>query len=105
MMRTDPGAKLLLSYDMNTNDPNAYYRFVMGQYIPKMQEMGLEISEAWHTAYGNFPNRLIGFVCHNTQTVLDLLENDRWLDLNQELEKYVTNFTYKVIHYREGFQF
>ena len=47
----------------------------MGRYIPLMQKMGLQVSEAWHTAYGDAPNRLIGFVCENEQTMNDLLED------------------------------
>ena len=54
--------KLLLSYDVKPDQLQEYYQFVLGRYIPQVQAMGLEVSEAWHTGYGNWPNRLIGFV-------------------------------------------
>lgn len=68
------GLKLLLEYDINQDQ--FIYQFVMGQYVPALQSMGLQMSEAWHTAYGHAPNRLIGFVCGDRQTMARLLESD-----------------------------
>jgi hypothetical protein len=104
-MNANIGAKLLLKYDVIPDTIDAYFRFFVGRYIPVMQAMGLEVSEAWQTAYGNEPNRLIGFVSSNEDKVLGLLNDNTWLDLNDELEKFVTNFSYKIIRYQEGFQF
>ena len=98
------GYKLLLSYDVDVSQLQEYQRFVMGRYIPLMQSMGLQIREAWQTAYGNAPNRLIGFFCDNQQTMTNLLESEVWLSLNKQLEKYVIDFNYKVVPYRDQFQ-
>ncbi len=98
------GLKLLLEYDVNQDTLQEYYQFVMGQYVPTLQSMGLQMSEAWHTAYGDAPNRLLGFVCGDQQTMDNLLISDAWVDLNDQLEKYVTDFHYKIILYRGGFQ-
>ena len=97
--------KLLLAYDVRQEHMQEYYRFMLGRYVPVMQAMGLEMSEAWHTAYGDFPDRLIGFVARDRQAMDELLANDSWHSLNEELQRFVTNFDYKLIHYREGFQF
>lgn len=105
MNTTRTGGKLLLIYDVNTENTNAYFRFFLGRYIPIMQTLGLEMSEAWLTAYGNFPNRLVGFVGRDIEQVLKLSQNQTWHELNQELEHFVTNFEYKIVKYREGFQF
>lgn len=99
------GVKLLIEYDVNPETLQAYYQFVMGQYVPALQSMGLQMSEAWHTAYGQAPNRLVGFVCGDEQTMDRLLDSDLWTDLNDQLEKFVTDFRYKVVPYRGGFQF
>lgn len=98
------GLKLLLEYDVNQDTLQEYYQFVMGQYVPALQSMGLQMSEAWHTAYGHAPNRLIGFVCGDRQTMDRLLTSEEWVDLNEQLEKFVTGLNYKVIPYRGGFQ-
>ena len=98
------GFKLLLSYHVKPETLQQYYQFVMGRYVPALQSMGFQMSEAWHTAYGSAPNRLIGFVCRESGTVTELLDSDAWLTLNDELEEFVVDFDYKVILYRGGFQ-
>jgi hypothetical protein len=99
------GLKLLLSYNIRGNDMQAYYEFVLGRYIPIMQSLGLEMSEAWHTEYGNYPVRLIGFVSRDEETMMRVLGDDAWEDLNDQLAEYVTDFSYKVIPYTVGFRY
>jgi hypothetical protein len=98
------GLKLLLSYDIRADDIQAYYQFVLGRYIPAVQSLGLEMSEAWHTAYGQWPNRLVGFVARDAATMRRVLGDESWAALNDALQQFVVNFEYKVIPYREGFQ-
>lgn len=98
------GFKILLSYEVKQDSLQDYYQYIMGRYVPAMQSLGFQMSEAWHTAYGNAPNRLIGFVCNDRQTVDNLLASDIWSDINEKLASYVTDFNYKVIPYRGGFQ-
>lgn len=105
MKESASGYKLLLTYDVSPEHLQEYYRFVLGRYVPVMQAMGLEMSDAWHTAYGDFPNRLIGFVARDKETLQSILQNDSWLALNEELQQFVSGFHYKVIPNREGFQF
>lgn len=104
-MDTDQiGYKILLSYDVRQETLQDYYQFIMGRYVPAMQSLGFQMSEAWHTAYGQPPNRLIGFVCNDRQTVDDLLLSELWHEINERLESYVNDFSFKVVPYRGGFQ-
>jgi len=98
------GYKLLLSYEVKPEAMQEYYQFVMGRYVPALQAMGMQMSEAWHTAYGAAPNRLIGFVCEDQETINRLLESENWTAVNEELARFVMDFSYKVIPYRGGFQ-
>ena len=98
------GLKLLLTYDVIPERQQEYYQFIMARYLPGLQEMGMQMSEAWHTAYGDSPNRLIGFVCSDQNTLDKLLESDLWHTLNDELEGFVTEFSYKIVPFRGGFQ-
>lgn len=99
------GLKLLISYNIRVDDAQDYYQFVLGRYIPALQSLGLEVSEAWHTAYGEYPNRMIGFVSRDKETMRTLLDDETWDDLNDQLLEYVTDLSYKVIPYTLGFQF
>lgn len=98
------GKKLLLSYNMRPDAGQEYYQFVLGRYIPIMQSLGFEMSEAWGTAWGNGPDRLIGFIAEDETSLAELMHNQSWHMLNTELLRFVTDFNYKVIPFKQGFQ-
>ncbi len=98
------GLKLLLSYDVRQENQQDYHKFVMGRYLPTLQSMGFQMSEAWHTAYGDAPNRLIGLVCSDEEAMNTLLSSEEWNALNEQLQELVTDLDYKFIPYRGGFQ-
>lgn len=101
----DNGLKLVLTYNIRPDGGQEYYEFVLGQYIPIMQSLGLEITEAWHTAYGNYPHRLLVFVSQDGDKVRRVVNDVAWDELNDRLLQFVTDFDYKVVPYRIGFQF
>ncbi|MFL7837586.1 MAG: hypothetical protein ACK2T4_11130 [Candidatus Promineifilaceae bacterium] len=98
------GIKILLTYDVIQARQQEYYQFVMSRYVPGLQSMGFQMSEAWHTAYGESPDRLVGFVCRDEETLNKLLNSDLWPTLNEELEGFVTGLQYKIVPYKGGFQ-
>lgn len=104
MSEIHDGLKLLISYNIIPELTQEYYEFVLGRYVPTMQSLGLEMSEAWHTAYGDYPNRLIAFVARDPETMRDLLKDGVWDELNEKLQEYVTDFQYKIVPYEVGFQ-
>ena len=105
MDEIDNGVKLMMSYSIRPDDAQAYYEYVLGHYIPVMQSKGLEVAEAWHTAYGDYPNRLIAFVARDHETVRQVIDDGSWDELNERLMELVTDFDYKIIPYKIGFQF
>lgn len=104
MKDVDNGLKLLITYNIDLDDTQGYYEFVLGRYIPEMQGMGLAMSDAWHTAFGEYPNRLIGFISPDSDVLRDVLGGETWEELTDELSNYVTELDYKVIPYKLGFQ-
>lgn len=99
------GYKLLLSYEIKEELLQEYYQFVMGRYVPALQAMGLQMSDAWQTAYGDAPGRLIGFVCEEQATITAVLNSENWAALSEQLAGFVTDYSYKVVPFRGGFQF
>ena len=96
--------KMLISYDVVPELQQAYYEFVLGEMIPAAQSMGLVLNEAWHTAYGQYPIRLNGFVAKDRITLDRVLASAEWRQLEDKLKRFVTGFTRKIVPYREGFQ-
>ena len=100
-----PRYKLIMTWDMSTPTPEDYYRWVIQEMLPAMQDMGVFITEAWHTAYGDYPLRMASFVSEDFETIHGMLESDRWDMLENEFLTYVRNLDKQVVSYRQGFQF
>jgi hypothetical protein len=96
--------KLLLSYDVRTGRENAYRRFIIEELLPQAQALGLVPTDAWHTAYGNYPTRLLGFVADDLATMRTVRATDQWQALIKKLGGYTGNLTERVVRLRGGFQ-
>ena len=101
----DTRVKMLISYDVVPELQQAYYEFVLGEMVPSAQALGLVLSEAWHTAYGDYPVRLNGFVAKDRAALDRILASSEWKQLEDKLKRFVTGYKRKLIPYREGFQF
>ena len=102
---TETRVKMLMMYDVVPELQQAYYEFVLGEMIPTAQSMGLVLSEAWHTAYGEYPIRLNGFVARSKQELDRILASAEWRQLEEKLKRFVNGYQRKIVPYREGFQF
>jgi hypothetical protein len=100
-----PHFKMIISYDVLPSSHENYYQFVLGEMVPAMQEMGVYMTEAWHTAYGEYPIRMVSFVSEDIETINDMLGSDRWQDLETRLQSFIRNYSRKIVEYRQGFQF
>lgn len=100
----DEQVKLLLSYNVRSGQENAYRRFVMEEFLPKAQELGLTPTDAWHTSYGNYPARLLGFVAENLEAFHTATASDDWQAVLEKLEGYTAGLSQRVVRYRSGFQ-
>ena len=98
--------KLLLSYDMLPDVQENYLQFMLGELVPTLQTLGVHMSGAWHTAYGDYPVRLVEFIIEDRQQLEAALINPLWTQLEERLLAYVINYSKKVVRLRENhFQF
>jgi hypothetical protein len=101
----DPRVKLLMSYDIVPETRQNYYEFLTREFLPQLQARGLMMTDAWHTAYGDYPVRLLAFAAPDRKTLNDILHGDKWQELEGRLKQYVTNLRSQIAPYKEGFQF
>jgi len=97
--------KLLLTYDPIAERREDYFRYVLGEFVPALEHLGLKMSEAWHTAYGEYPLRLTGFVAPDQDTLEGILKSEAFADLESRLQEYVANYRRRVVPLRRRFQF
>ncbi len=102
-----PRYKLMLFYDLRSPETEAYYQFVMNELIPSLHGMGLYIFRAFHTIPGSAgvnTQRQVEFVAEDLATVRSVLESDQWQDFESKLLTHATNYSRKIVHFRQGFQ-
>lgn len=97
--------KLLIAYNLKSGREEEYYRFMMGEFLPTAQSIGLHMVEAWRTLWGDYPQRLIELVADSQKALNETLDSGRWREMETKLEHYVDDYQRLTVPYRSGFQF
>jgi hypothetical protein len=97
--------KLIMTWDIVHEREQEYFEFVVREFIPGVQRLGCELSDAWATVYGGQPQIMIGAVLPNLATARQLLHSSEWTSLRNQLEDYVQDYRQKVVEVHGGFQF
>lgn len=100
-----PQVKLLIAYDILPGRREEYYEFIVNEFVPAAQAMGLYMHEAWHTAYGDYPARLAELVAEDVATLYEALDSEEWNRLEARLKSYTSGYSVKVVRFKRGFQF
>ena len=97
--------KLLLVYDIKPHREAEYYRYVLGEFLPTLQNMGLIMVEGWHTAYGDYPMRLIAFRAQDESVMQNVMSSDEWKAAKGRLLKLVRDYEQRIVLAKNPFQF
>jgi hypothetical protein len=97
--------KLLMTWDIAPDRDQDYFEFVINEFVPGVQHLGLQPSEAWATVYGEYPQILVSILSDDIQTVQRALKSENWGKMQAKLMPLVENFSYKIVPARNGFQF
>ena len=96
--------KLLMTWDILPGREQEYFEFVVRDFIPELQRMGMEPSDAWFTMYGNHPQIMASIQMTDINALQSVLDSSEWESLTQRLLDYINNFDYKIVQARSGFQ-
>jgi hypothetical protein len=96
--------KLLMTWDILPGKEQEYFEFVVRDFIPGVQRMGLEPSDAWYTMYGDQPQILAAVQSSSLASLQRILDSQDWKNLTHQLLDYVEDFSFKVVAARTGFQ-
>lgn len=99
-----PG-KLILTWDINPEHEQEYFEFVVRDFLPQVQKLGFQLSDAWVTVYGKQPQIMVGAVLPSIDQIRRVLKSEQWDSLISRLLDYVTNFKLKIVKASSGFQF
>ncbi len=98
------GVKLLMTWDIQPGREEDYFEFHIRKFVPALEGLGVTLSEAWLTVYGEQPRLLAEAVMPDLNAARRLLDSNAWDDLGSQMEDLVENFDYKVVAARGGFQ-
>jgi hypothetical protein len=96
--------KLLMTWDILPGREQEYFEFVVRDFIPGMQRLGLEPNDAWFTMYGEQPQIMASAQMPTLGALNEVIDSPAWHDLTRLLMDYVENFNYKIVPARSGFQ-
>lgn len=96
--------KLLLTWDMVPGREQEYFEFLVREFVPGLQKLGIQPAEAWYTTYGDSPQMLTEFVAEELPAIRQALDSDAWANLSDRLLEFVTNFNAKIVRATGGFQ-
>ena len=97
--------KVLMTWDIVGERDQEYFEFVIGEFIPGVQRLGLQPAEAWATIYGSYPQIQVGLLAPDAIEARRIIDSNDWGMLQDKLFNYVKNFSYKIVASRPGFQF
>ncbi len=97
--------KILMTWDISPEHEQEYFEFVIGEFVPGVQRIGLQPIEAWATVYGQYPQIQVGLLAEDAAQAQQALSSPEWLRLSAQLFHYVRNYSHKIVPARGGFQF
>jgi hypothetical protein len=96
--------KLLLTWDILPGREQEYFEFVVRDFIPGVQKMGMEPSDAWFTVFGDQPQIMVSMQSASMENMEKILKSSDWDALKNQLLDYIEDFKYKIVPARPGFQ-
>jgi hypothetical protein len=93
-----------LTWDILPGREQEYFEFVVREFIPAVQRLGLEPADAWFTMYGGSPQIMAAMQSPTLAAVDRVLKSSDWDALTHRLLDYVEDFKFKVVQARSGFQ-
>jgi len=97
--------KVIMTWDIAPERDQEYFEFVIGEFVPGVQRLGLQPTEAWATVYGSYPQIQVGLIAPDLSQARSILASSDWVLLQERLFGYVKNYSRKIVPVRNGFQF
>jgi hypothetical protein len=99
--------KLLMNWDIRSGRDQEYFEFVVREWVPTIQRLGLRPTGAWYTVYSRdkeAPQIMTESVASDLPAMRAILNTEDWKALSEKLQEYVENYSQKIVHVTGGFQ-
>lgn len=96
--------KLLMRWNIKPGKEADYFEYILKEFAPGINKLGLQLTESWYTVYGEGPQILTGASTDSQEEMDSALSNEAWPKLIEKMREYVTDFGYKVVPAAGRFQ-
>lgn len=96
--------KLIMRWNVRPETESEYFEFLVHEFIPGMNKLGVSEFQVWYTAYGECEQKLASGITPSREDMNSALNNEKWEELHEKLQNFVENFSQKVIPATRGFQ-
>lgn len=96
--------KLIMTWNIVPSHEKEFLDFLMHEFTPSLQKLGLQPTDAWLTVYGQGPQVMTGGVVDELDEMKALLESDDWDELESKLLGLVADYERKIVRAEGGFQ-
>lgn len=98
--------KLIMNWDIKPGMDQDYFEFVVREWVPNTNKMGLQMIGAWYTVYsrGDAPQIMAEAIADDINVMREIIDSPEWDDLHEKLMDYVENYTQKVVNATGDFQ-
>lgn len=97
-------AKILMRWDVRPETESEYFEFLVHEFIPELNKLGISDIQVWYTQYGECEQKLASGITESSTQMKEVLASKTWHDLNDKLQQFVDNFSQKVVSATRGFQ-
>jgi hypothetical protein len=96
--------KLLMRWDIRPEKESEYFEFLVHEFIPALNKLGVDDILVWYTAYGDCEQKLAEGIIPSPEKLAELLDSEDWVILTDKLQTFVVDFDMKAIPASKGFQ-
>ena len=99
--------KLLMNWDIKPGRDQDYFEFVVREWVPGIQRLGLKPTGAWYTVYSrdkDLPQIMTEGITEELDTMREILASEEWTQLDDKLSEFVSNYQQKIVRATGGFQ-
>ncbi len=96
--------KILMQWDVRPEMEAEYFEFLVHEFIPGLNQLGIGDIQVWYTVYGECEQKLATGLTDSIEQMKKALHSKEWHDLIEKLDGFVNDFAHKVVNGRRGFQ-
>jgi hypothetical protein len=97
-------AKILMRWDIRPEKESEYFEFLVHEFIPALNKLGIADILVWYTAFGDCEQKLAEGTTESVEAMKSILKSEEWVILIDKLQNYVVDFDLKVVAATRGFQ-